>query len=220
MRAVLFDFDGLILDTETPELRAWEREFARHGATLPDGYWASTIGRGADQVEEWPLDILQRLVGPLPDAQALEDRVKIERLRAIEANPILPGVRELMEAAIAEGVRVGVVSSSMHPWVDGNLARLGLAHLVEKTTCRGDAPRAKPFPDLYELACARFDLRPDEARALEDSPNGSAAALAAGIPVAVVPNPVTEGLDFPAGIHRVTSMTDITLSWLRGLSLG
>lgn len=212
LKGLFFDFDGLILDTETPELVAWEEEFAKYGQILPAGYWASTIGKGADDVEEWPIDILARLVPNLPSPETVEDEVRVRRLAGIAANPVLPGVRELMTIARGREMVVAVVSSSMHPWVDGHLDRLGLASLVNFTVCRGDTPRAKPWPDLYLRALDLSGLAPGEVAVFEDSPNGALAALAAGLSVWTVPNPVTTPLDFPPGIAgRLRSLTEFRL---------
>lgn len=194
MRALIFDFDGLILDTETPEVTAWEEEFARWGVAFPDGWWQSLIGRGADMVEEWPEDLLERLVEGVPREEVLA-RVNEHRLQRIHAQSIQPGVTELLDLADARGWKLGVASSSKHDWVDTHLARLGLFDRFEAIVCRGDTPRAKPYPDLYIECCRQLDVKPADALALEDSPNGIAAAKAAGMACFCVPNSVTRPLD-------------------------
>ena len=112
-----------------------------------------------------------------------------------------------MEKLTAAGVPLAVVSSSSHHWVDGWLAKLGLAGHFHTTVCRGDAPRIKPAPDLFLEAARRLGVAPAACLVIEDSHNGLSAARAAGMPAWVVPNRVTAGLDFTAA-ERVFGSLD------------
>lgn len=213
----MFDFDGLILDTETPELDAWTAIFREHGAEMPPGYWANTVGRGADQISENPTQLLERLTGLKLDHSALRAQYQEMRMeRILRAQP-LPGVVDLLGECRAAGVSCAVVSSSRHPWVDGHLSRLGLSEWFVTTVCAGDAPQAKPFPDLYLEALRRLGVSAPEAIALEDSSNGARAAVDAGIFVVVVPNPVTEGFDFSHANALLRSLDGVTLGNLEDL---
>jgi HAD superfamily hydrolase (TIGR01509 family) len=219
LRAVFFDFDGLIVDTETPEVDVWREVFQAHGTTFPDAYWMHAIGRGADAIKETPVQLLARSCTQQIDAEAVRREHHREVMRRIDAQPPRPGIVPLLEALRDASIPTGVVSSSRHAWVDGHLARLGLAHLFQTTTCADDVARAKPFPDLYLLACERFGVSPAEALTFEDSPNGIAAARAAGVTVVCYPNPLTRQMDVSAADRRVETLEGVSLadlqSWVR-----
>lgn len=216
-KALIFDFDGLILDTETPEVRAWQKIFRSKGAEFPDAWWMNAIGRGAEQITEHPCDILDRQLG----YPCLRSEVKAEyeqlRMSTIEASQTLPGVRELIEVAKQAGLKLGVASSSKHAWVDRHLTRLGLFDSFEAVVCADDVELAKPHPDLYISVCALLGVDPTEAVALEDSPNGIKAAKAAGLNCIVIPNPCTIQLNLGEADHRVASAKEITLETLHNL---
>jgi HAD superfamily hydrolase (TIGR01509 family) len=212
VRALFFDFDGLILDTETPELDAWTSIFRENGVEMPVDYWANTVGRGADQITERPVELLERLTGKTFDHEATLKAYNDLRMARIYAEKPLPGVLDLLTEAREAGVPCAVVSSSKHAWVDGHLERLGMTHWFQHTVCAGDVPRAKPFPDLYLEALRLFGIGPADAIALEDSANGARAAVDAGIFVIAVPNPVTRSLDL--------SHANVILPSLQGITLG
>lgn len=212
LRAVLFDFDGLILDTEWPEVLSWREVFAAHGEILPDDIWRGAIGRGVEQEAVRPADLLSRLSGI--GAEELRAEYQALRMSRILAQPVLPGILDLMVEARELGMRVAVVSSSARSWVEGHLERLGLLGLVERTFTSDDVARTKPSPDLYLLALREFGIVPGEGIAFEDSENGVAAAHAAGIPVIACPNPATMGMDFSKADRLVGSLSEVSLTSL------
>lgn len=215
--ALIFDFDGLIVDTETPEVDIWREVFIEHGTVFPDEYWINAIGRGADQIMEKPVQVLARYcTGPVETEAVRADHHR-RVMAAIDAQPPRPGIVALLDDAREAGLKIGVASSSKHDWVDGHLARLGLADRFDAITCADDVPRAKPFPDLYLKACERLGVTPGEAMALEDSPNGIAAARAAGVFVTTYPNTLTRQLDISAADHRVETLEGVTVGDLRNL---
>jgi HAD superfamily hydrolase (TIGR01509 family) len=217
VRALIFDFDGLIVDTETPEVDTWREVFLEHGVEFPDSYWMSCIGRGADQIMETPGQLLERCCGrslPVAEIASEHHRRVMER---IHRQPPRPGIPELLADARAEGLRLAVASSSKHDWVDRHLHRLGLFSYFDFTVCADDVPRAKPFPDLYLAASERLKVTKEESMALEDSPNGITAARAAGIFVTVVPNPLTAQMDVSHASARLESLAGATVGSLREL---
>lgn len=216
-KALIFDFDGLILDTETPEVRAWQKIFRSKGAEFPDAWWMNAIGRGADQIMEHPCDLLDRQLGYPCMRSEVKAQYEQLRMSAIEASDALPGIRELISSAKDAGIKLGVASSSKHSWVDRHLARLGLLDSFTTIVCADDVQAAKPFPDLYLLACERLGVAAHEAIAIEDSPNGIKAAKAAGLSCVVIPNPCTVQLNLSDADHRVDSATDISLELLSNL---
>ena len=209
MQALVFDFDGTLVDTETPEFTVWTQIFAHHGVEMPEGYWGSMIGRGAEQEFERPAALLLRLAG----ARLTESESRRERVRElIDAEPLRPGTEALVREARGQGVPCGVASSSTHAWVDRELEKRGILDLFDVVACADDVARAKPFPDLYELACRELGADPAETVAVEDTPNGLAAAKAAGLFAVATPNPVTEGLDLSAADLRVDDLAAWSLA--------
>lgn len=215
VQALVFDFDGLILDTETPEFAVWTECFRKHGVEMPDGYWTQLIGRGAEQEIERPAELLARLAPAFVETEDshLERRRRIRAL--IDREVARPGVVGLLDEAGRAGIPVAIASSSRHEWVDRFLSRLGLLDRFRVIACADDVRRAKPFPDLYLLACRLLEVEPAESVALEDSPNGIAAAKAAGLFTIAVPNSVTAPLDLSEADLVVDDLSRIGLEQIR-----
>lgn len=214
MKGLIFDFDGLILDTETPEVETMREVFAEHGTEFPDAYWQNAIGRGADQLTQTPSQLLESLIGRELDHPEFTQSVRARVIAKIEKAPIRPGVLSLLQDARTHGLPCAIASSSKHVWVDGHLARLGLKEYFQFTCCSDDVARAKPFPDLYLLASSKLGFDPGECLALEDSPNGTAAAVAAGVFVIAVPNPTTAVLNLDHAEYKLDSLLNQTVETL------
>lgn len=196
IQALIFDFDGLILDTETPEYAAWSEVYAAHGCELPRDLWTNAIGRGKDQSAFDPYGALETLLGCPVDQDVIRVQRRARYLSLIEDEPVRPGVLSYLTDARAQGLRLAVASSSDRAWVEGHLARLGLLPFFDLTRCADDVSRTKPDPELYLSAVAGLDVPPERAVAFEDSPNGARAAKAAGLFCVAVPNPMTANLSF------------------------
>ncbi|WP_394650078.1 HAD family hydrolase [uncultured Deinococcus sp.] len=192
LKALVFDFDGTILDTETREFWHWQELYRTHGRELSLSDWQRGIGTwGA--FDPW---------AGLPEAvqadraavhEALHGRI----LADIAEQDLRPGVRAVLEGARDAGLRLALATSSGRDWVTPWLAQHALLDLFEVTATRDDVAQVKPDPELYTLAAARLGLKPGECLAVEDSFNGASAAVAAGMPVVVVPNDVTRTQPFP-----------------------
>ena len=204
--AVLFDFDGVLVDTEWAIYQAWRRTFNEHGHELPLAVYTRCIG--SDFATWSPKTHLEDLTGRAFDWHDLDTRRQREILRDLTDEGPMPGVLECLEKLTAAGVPQAVVSSSSHHWVDGWLGKLGLAGHFATTVCRGDAARIKPAPDLFLEAARRLGVAPAACLVVEDSHNGLTAARAAGMPVWVVPNRVTAGLDFTAAARVFGSLAE------------
>lgn len=194
IRAVLFDFDGLILDTETAEFQSWQETYREFGFELDLEVYAQCIGRGASDQEFKPIDHLQELVGHGLDRDTVASKRRKRNLDLIEEQTAMPGVEDYIQTAKELGLRVGLASSSPRSWVSGHLNHLELLDRFDTIRTADDVVRAKPYPELYLRALADLQVSADEAIALEDSPNGVAAAVAAGIYTVWVPNSVTRML--------------------------
>jgi HAD superfamily hydrolase (TIGR01509 family) len=211
LRALLFDFDGLILDTETPELRSWQELWEEHGQRFPVEPFLAGIGTVGGFAA---LSGLEELTGPL-DTDAVGARRSARKLALTEQEELLPGVIDYLEQARARGVATAIVSSSSRAWIEAHLRRLG--HEGEFgliVSGDHDKERSKPRPTLYLEALERLGVAPGEAVALEDSPNGVRAAKAAGIFCVAVPNGVTVALDLDEADLVVASLAELPFTRL------
>ncbi|MBX3285326.1 MAG: HAD family phosphatase [Acidimicrobiales bacterium] len=214
LEAVVFDFDGLIIDSETPIYRSTAAALAEQGLDLTVAGWATVVGHG----EEDSFRALQAAVGAEIDRTAYELAYAAQDRSWREREPALPGVVDLLTALFDAGIPVGVASSSSSGWVEGHLDRLGLRPLVGAvaTSDRVDG-RTKPAPDTYLLACADLGARPSRSVALEDSAPGIAAALAAGLVAVAVPSEITRHTDLGAAHHAVPDLTHLDPARLAAL---
>jgi HAD superfamily hydrolase (TIGR01509 family) len=210
IRAVVFDFDGLVLDTETPVYTAWAEAFTAHGSEpLSIDEWALEVGSA--RVLDLVAMLHERATRPV-DVDAMH-RVRHARHDAlIDVENILPGVIAWLDEAEALGLGIAIASSSEVDWVQPHLDRLGILHRFAHISCRDENVPPKPEPDVYLRACAALEVDPRNALAVEDSPNGIAAAKAAGLACVAVPNQITASLDFSQADLVVASLADCTLA--------
>jgi HAD superfamily hydrolase (TIGR01509 family) len=210
IKALLFDFDGTLVDTESVDLRTWTEVFEAHGVAVPLDRFALRIGTltGPNEFDE--LDAL--LEAPC-DREAVTTTRRRRELELLELEPLRPGVREFLDDARDFGVRVGIVSSSSRSWIHSNLERLDLLDGWAIVVCAdGDTTRCKPSPALYLEALELLDVAADEAIAIEDSPNGITSARATGIFCVGFPNDVTSALDLSHADLVVESLEDVSLA--------
>jgi len=192
--AVLFDFDGILVDTEWAIYQAWLKTFQRHGQDLPLSLYTRCIGSDFDA---WsPKAHLEDLTKLGFDWVEMDEERQVEIRAELEEEGPITGVIDFLEEIQARNIPLGVVSSSSHSWVDGWLDKLALRPFFQEVICRGDAPAIKPAPDLYLAASAKLEVVPKDCLVIEDSLNGLLSAKAAGMKTWIVPNRVTAALDF------------------------
>lgn len=211
--AVLFDFDGLLVDTETAAFEAWRGVFAEHGHVLSVAEWLPNVGANPEPFD--PRARLEELVGAVLPWEAIDPRRRAARRRHCLPRP---GARELVAEAVSLGLRTGLVSSSPWTWIEENLDIAGLDLSFDAVVCYDDGHRPKPAPDLYLAALERLGVPAGAAIAFEDSPAGVAAARAAGIECVMVPNPMTSLASSVDGTDAdlvVGSLADVVLADLR-----
>ena len=214
LEALIFDFDGTMLDTETPEFLSWQAIYRDHGATLSLDDWGRGIGTwGAFD----PWHDLENKIGHTLDKEPIAVAHHARVKAAIQAAELLPGVLDLLRGASDARVKLAIASSSNREWVEGWAAKLGVLHFFAATATQDDVLRVKPDPALYVLACEKLGVQPQHALALEDSANGAKSALSAGLRCAVIPNPVTRTLAFPSAAVRLETLADVTLEELQKL---
>lgn len=209
IRALILDFDGLILDTESPMRTSWLEIFEEYGLVVPGERWASLLGSSADPPEAY--ELLEEHLGERVDRLALHDRRLSRELQLLESEAVLPGVRELIHDARSGGFGLAVASSSERTWVEGLLERHDLIEPFDTIVCAEDVAHTKPFPDLFLKALEHLKVQPNETIVFEDSQHGVKAAIAAGIFCVAVPNKVTRCLTFEEADLMVSSITDYSL---------
>ena len=206
-RAVIFDFDGLLVDTEYAIYSSWERVFASCGHALPLDLFNQCLGSG---YTHWnPGEHLEQLTGRTFDWEAVNGRRQEEIVRDLEHAGLLPGACELIRSLAEAGTPMGVASSSSHRWVDGWLNRLGIMPYFQTVVCRDDGLPVKPDPALFLKAAENLGMQPAECLVLEDSQNGTTAAHRAGMPVISIPNRVTEQADFSLATSKIRSLAEL-----------
>jgi HAD superfamily hydrolase (TIGR01509 family) len=212
IQALIFDFDGLIIDTETSDVRAWQRIYSENGVTFPIESWGQIIGgTGASHFDA--AIHLQALLGKSIDLALIRSQQEHASYLLTARQPVLPGVLDCIQTAQRLSLKLAIASSSPHAWVDTHLARLSLINYFDPIICAEDVPpgRTKPYPDLFLKVLEELDLRANEAIIFEDSPNGIKAAKAAAIYVVAVPNPTTSLLKIEGADQTLKSLTDFDL---------
>jgi HAD superfamily hydrolase (TIGR01509 family) len=212
LAAVLFDMDGLLVDTEPLWFEAETEVMERLGGPWTKQDQAALLGGSMERSVGY---LLARATTPAPPA-AVERWLMEAMLGGAKAGrvTVLPGARELLAEVAAAGLPYALVTSSLRPFVEAVLAATGFRFPV--TVCGDDVPGTKPDPAPYQLAAKLLDVEPDRCVALEDSPNGVASATAAGCLVVAVPSFVA----VPAAPGRlvVSSLADVSLGTLRALA--
>jgi HAD superfamily hydrolase (TIGR01509 family) len=211
VKALIFDFDGTILDTETPEFQSWQAVYAGFGCELPLAQWVNTIGRGHDQITFDPYAYLQECTGKNIDRDAVRTRRRSHFAELLAREPLRAGVLEYMREAQEAGLRLAIASSSDRVWIEGHLARFDLLDCFEVVRCADDVARTKPDPELYLSAVAALSLSRSEVVAFEDSPNGALAARRAEIFCVTIPNPMTQHLTFDSPDLMLESLESLPL---------
>jgi HAD superfamily hydrolase (TIGR01509 family) len=209
IKALVFDFDGLIVDTEVPIFRAWQRIYREHGHELPLDRWLTIIGTSSREFD--PVKELGNRIGENLDEAALDTLERLYYAEATALQQLLPGVAEYLTVAHRLGLKTAIASSSTRKWVMEHLERFGIGGQFDAIVCREDVKKTKPDPELYRAALKRLDVQPDEAIALEDSSNGILAAKAAGLYCVVVPNLLTADLDLTEADLRLLSLEAMSL---------
>lgn len=209
MDLLIFDFDGLILDTETAAFQNWTEIYSSFGARLSLPVWGQCIGTSHHAFDVY--EHLEAQVGrPLDRAQIKQVYRKREK-ELLEGLKPRPGVVEYMEEAQKQKIALALASSSDQNWVMGHLSRIGLADRFHSIRTADDVQNVKPDPELYQLTLTFMGVDPHRAVAFEDSPNGIKAARAAGIYCVAVPNSVTRQLPLDHADDRIESMADLSL---------
>ena len=213
IRGLLFDFDGLLIDTETPSRLADEELYREHGHELPVDKWATLVGTIGAPFD--PDAHLEELVGRSLDREGMARRLRAREHELCDLEDLRPGIEEYLAEAERRGLATAIVSSSTREWIARHLQRLDRATSWDAIVAAdGDAERAKPRPALYLEALDALGLQSHEAIAFEDSLNGIRAAKAAGIFCVAVPNPITETFALDEADLLLGSLEELPLAEL------
>jgi HAD superfamily hydrolase (TIGR01509 family) len=209
MKAVIFDFDGTILDTERTELAAWQFIYNEYGCEMPLIEWHKRIGSDPNNFD--PLEYLEKITRTSIDHELVTKRRRSKLNELITDLYPLPGIINWISTARDLGMRLAIASSSPRYWIENHLNRIDLINNFDSISTKEDVKLHKPNPEVYELTLKKLGIASDEAIAIEDSPSGATAALAAGIKCIVVPNELTNSLYFPRVFKIVQSLEEVTL---------
>lgn len=211
VRALIFDFDGTIIDTESAVYETWRELYADHGHPLPIEVWSQLVGTDYSEAYD-PRRDLEQLTGKTFDWDAWEDERRERSFAIASQMRPLPGVCERLDEAATLGLPAAIASSSSRRWVSSLIGGLGLLDRFHHLTTVDDTGRVKPDPSLFLHAIGRLGVRTDEALIIEDSLNGLRAAHAAGIRCLIVPGPTTRHLDFTGAWRVVESLDAFTFA--------
>jgi HAD superfamily hydrolase (TIGR01509 family) len=212
IRALIFDFDGLILDTETPVFRSWQEFYTMYGGRLGVTEWAQVVGTVSKEVDHFAR--LEDQIGYPLDHKTLGPQRRQRESELIQNQPVLPGVLDYLVEARQMGLKIGMASSATCQWVTGHLERLDLLQYFDTVRAMDDVERVKPDPELFLTVLADLGAEPQEAVVFEDSPNGIRAAKAAGLLCVAVPNPITRQYSLAQADLRLESLADLPLQAL------
>jgi HAD superfamily hydrolase (TIGR01509 family) len=191
---ILFDFDGLILDTETTIFQAWQQKFREYGQELLLEEWAEIIGKSGSDFG--PIKDFLNSIGDDKIQYQIRQEVSRREMEMVIKQKPLPGAVDLIKKTKQAKKKLGIVSSSSTEWVIQHLTRVELIEYFDDLSCSDEVDEAKPDPALYKLGLKKMGCEPSKVIVLEDSPNGVLAAKRAGLYCIAVPNGITKQLPY------------------------
>lgn len=209
---LIFDFDGVIIDTETPEYVTWQEIFRSYDVYLEMSLWTQFIGGGSGTFNVY--QHLEEISGRSIDHDIVRNEMRPRYLERIDENPLLPGVLEYIQTAKNLGLNLAIASSSSRNWVEGHLAKRELLHHFDLIRTKDDVANVKPDPELYLTSASTLGIQPQHSIVIEDSANGVTAAKRAGMFCVAVPNPMTKGLSLESADLRLESLSEMPLETL------
>ncbi|MBO2943690.1 HAD family hydrolase [Paenibacillus sp. F411] len=207
IKAMIFDFDGTIIDTETAWYSAFRDAYQKHGVELTLEMYSQCIGTSLKTFNPYEY-LMTELNLPL-DKEAFREAIQLKHAALMNQEQVRPGILHYLEQAKEQGLKIGLATSSTRSWVEQHLEQLGLLDYFEVIRTADDVANVKPDPELYTQALEGLGVTADEAVAIEDSPNGARAAAAAGIHCVVIPNTITGTLEFDMPHQRLSCLTEL-----------
>lgn len=216
LEAIVFDMDGLMLDTERTGLRAYDLAAAELGLELPESTYLALVGRPARD----SCRILASLLPAHYPIQALFTRAGQLYMQLVESGsiPLKAGVFELLDFIDARGLKAAVATSTERHLAIKKLAGPGLLQRFQTIVCGDDVPRGKPYPDIYLEAANRLGVSPGSCLALEDSIAGIQAAQAAGMTTVMVPDLIAPTEEVRHSVHAIVETLEHVIELIETLS--
>ena len=211
IKALIFDFDGLMIETETCDYQAWLEIYHEYGLDYPIHEWQELIGAYEDVPV--PLDRLDRLRGPI-DREVIDSRRRERSTELALQQDLLPGVMDYLEEARQLGLKMAIASSSPRVWLDHFLEPRNLSVYMQAIITGDTVSQVKPSPELFNSALQKLGVKPEEAVVFEDSFKGLKAAKAADIRCVIIPSKLTRGMDFKDADLMLDSLDALPLSAL------
>ena len=210
VKGIIFDFDGVLVDTEWAIYQSWVHLFRREGQTIDIETYSPCLGAG---YSHWnPADYLESLTGKKYDWE-VETPARQAMLEAdLERMGLMPGAAELLQWCKEHDIPMAVASSSSRRWVAGWLEKLGIMDYFKGVFTRTDGFPVKPNPALFLAARECLDVPPEHCIIIEDSENGTISAARAGIPCVAIPNRMTEASDFSAATEQMSDLHQLLKS--------
>ena len=212
LKGIIFDFDGLIIDTEMPCCNAWIELFGQYGFLFTTEDYQKIIGVGHDYYD--PSKHLSQLINGALSPQEILELNRSRTRELLDSQPMLPGVLDFIISLKRLGLPLALASSSNREWIEGYLSKLDIRQYFDVICTSNDVQNVKPFPDLFLLAAQKLGIDPTEALIFEDSHNGIKAAKAAGIPSIAIPNDITRSTDLSLATRIVNSFLDLDIQEL------
>jgi len=207
IRGFIFDFDGLIIDTETPHFQAWEEVYDGYGVRFPAELLMAEIGTSEGKFD--PVEYLQAFVSHPLDRENIILFKRQRTMDLVKARPILPGVMNYLAYAKLNDLHIGLASSSSRTWVENHLRSRNLLDRFECVFTADDVKYTKPDPELFSLAISRLNIFPNEALILEDSPHGVTAAKKAGANCIAVATDYSRLMDLSSADIIINSLAEL-----------
>ena len=204
--AVIFDIDGLMVDTEPLSRRAWDQVLAEYGVTVDDNTHKRIIGFRINETTDYLIEKYGLSADP---ETIIQDKRAAYDLILAQGIPVMPGLFDLVAAVEKRGISWGVATSSPYAHAHNVLSQIGLWERCQSVTGGDEVRQGKPAPDIYLLAAQRMGYAPARCLALEDSAPGCRAALAAGLLTIAIPNGDTIIEDLPAVDYRCPSLSEV-----------
>ena len=216
--AIIFDFDGTLIDTESPDFRGCELLFAEHGLTLDVKIWAEKIVGHTTGYDDLFASILTTSQNGLT-ADSLRKRLKELWATTFTQVELMPGVDRLIPQLSNAGFPLAIATASDKAWVNRWLGQHSLLSYFHAIATRDDVEHNKPAPDVYLFAASQLGVKPERCLVFEDSVAGMQSAKAAGMTVIAVPSPVTKSLNFSRADGLVDGLTQVTINWIERLKV-
>jgi HAD superfamily hydrolase (TIGR01509 family) len=212
IKGLIFDFDGLILDTESPRYLAWCEVYQHFNLKYSLLDYAKIIGSTNEYFH--PLIELEKKLGKKIDKPYWEKNQRQRETELLNQMPLNPGVQEFLEEARIQKMALAIASSSDRPWVVKHLSHFGLLKYFSVIETKETVTKVKPDPGLYQKALSDLHLGSDDALAFEDAPHGITSAKRAGLFCIVIPSALTSQLDLSEADFRMTSFVQFSLNKL------